>query len=272
MLASRLKNIWFRLTDEPFRVFFLLGSLCALLGVSYWPVKLMGFAYGETPAMWHRFLQILGFLFAFIIGFLTTALPKLTQAERIKTGELLLLILLHVLCVGFVMFEFYPWALATAALLVLVLSLVLFQRFVSRKRSPPESFVFLPFGLLCGFLGFSLMSLYYFFPTKISDTLFELSRVLSFQAFILYPIVGVGGFLVRSILGFAQPMSVWSGSAEKIVSYSQMPLRWHLVAAIVLLASFFIEVIISRQIGLLTRAAVVTVECKIGRASCRERV
>src|SRR5215510_14711024 len=66
--------------SDPYRLFFPLGIILGLLGVSIWPL----YYYGVTPGYSgraHAFVQTDGFLYAFIIGFLLTAIPRFTGTE-----------------------------------------------------------------------------------------------------------------------------------------------------------------------------------------------
>jgi uncharacterized protein involved in response to NO len=65
--------------EEPFRIFFPIGAVLALFGVSLWPLYYAG-AITEYPSIPHARLMIEGFMASFIIGFLGTAGPRITSA------------------------------------------------------------------------------------------------------------------------------------------------------------------------------------------------
>ena len=85
--------------EEPFRIFFPIGALLALLGVALWPLYYAG-AITEYPAILHARLMIEGFMASFIIGFLGTAGPRITSAPHFTRTEVLLLVTLDLLAAG----------------------------------------------------------------------------------------------------------------------------------------------------------------------------
>ena len=72
--------------QEPFRIFFPIGVAVALLGVALWPLfhwQIINF----YPGFIHARLMSVGFFGAFIIGFLTTAVPRFLSAPKLKDKE-----------------------------------------------------------------------------------------------------------------------------------------------------------------------------------------
>src|SRR5262245_53606399 len=65
---------------DPYRIFFPLGALLGIAGVSIWPLYHWGVTAGYSPRS-HAFVQTDGFLFAFIVGFLWTAVPRFTETR-----------------------------------------------------------------------------------------------------------------------------------------------------------------------------------------------
>lgn len=64
-----------RLCQEPFRCFFPLGTVCAVLGLAMWVVF---WAWPTTPYPdpAHALIMMHGFVASFVIGFLPTMLPR----------------------------------------------------------------------------------------------------------------------------------------------------------------------------------------------------
>ncbi|MBI4531701.1 MAG: hypothetical protein HY709_09260, partial [Candidatus Latescibacteria bacterium] len=52
--------------NEPFRVFFPLGIVCGLIGVSHWLLYQVGWI-GQYSCFYHGLIQIQGFLTCFIV-------------------------------------------------------------------------------------------------------------------------------------------------------------------------------------------------------------
>ena len=67
MIGSMLRR-------EPFRLFFPLGVALAWIGIGHW-IAYWGGWIGSYSCLAHGLVQIQGFLFAFALGFLLTALP-----------------------------------------------------------------------------------------------------------------------------------------------------------------------------------------------------
>jgi uncharacterized protein involved in response to NO len=70
---------------EPFRLFFPLGVLLGWLGVGHWLLYAVG-ATATYSCLAHGLAQVEGFLPAFALGFLLTALPRRTQGALASPG------------------------------------------------------------------------------------------------------------------------------------------------------------------------------------------
>src|SRR4051812_23811183 len=62
---------------DPYRILFPLGILTGIAGVSVWPLYYWGVASGYNGRS-HAFVQTDSFIYAFIAGFLWTAIPRFT--------------------------------------------------------------------------------------------------------------------------------------------------------------------------------------------------
>jgi uncharacterized protein involved in response to NO len=186
---------------DPYRLFFPLGIILGLLGVSIWPL----YYYGVTPGYSgraHAFVQTDGFLYAFIIGFLLTAIPRFTGTEPPSLPVQYLLAAVVAVSAGAFEFEFFVvgqtgFLFAHAMLMALAI-----RRFLRRRQDPPETFVLAGLGLLSGAIGgvmnagiaWSLLAPYW-------DTLAK--RLLT-EGMVLLLVLGIGGFLGPRLLGFAE--------------------------------------------------------------------
>src|SRR5215467_852975 len=65
---------------DAYRIFFPLGIVLGTAGVSIWPLYYYGFTEGYSGRA-HALVQSEGFLYAFIAGFLLTAIPRFTGTE-----------------------------------------------------------------------------------------------------------------------------------------------------------------------------------------------
>jgi uncharacterized protein involved in response to NO len=268
--TCRIRAAVAKMADEPFRLFFPLGTLYCLIGVGYWPLKVFGFAFTAVPSQFHTFLQVYGFMTAFVIGFLGTALPRLTEARRFSAAELAVMFLLHSLVVAFIwrgddtraQFAFFATILVFVALLA--------SRFFKRRRNPPETFVFIPLAFLSALSGSALLAGFYVGAPGLPLESYDIGIALAFQSYILLLLVGVGGFLIRSILGWAPPLPASSAERLALSPWRGTAFGGHLLAGLAIVGSFWIEIFIHRESGLALRAVMVTLEC-IGQIKIHRR-
>jgi len=185
------------LAEEPFRVFFPAAVAVGLAGVSVWPL----YAAHVTdfyPGQIHARLMASGFFGGFIIGFLGTALPRMLSASSLTIWEAAALLAVYVAMAA----EYLRAKIVAGDWLFLGL-LALFAvcgaaRFVRRKDNPPPGFVLVIFGLLCAAAGAALA-----IAEANSDEpqWAPLQHLLSYQGFVLFPILGVGPFLLPRFFG-----------------------------------------------------------------------
>src|ERR1041385_5916340 len=138
--------------SDPYRLFFPLGIILGLLGVSIWPL----YYYGRTPGYSgraHAFVQTDGFLYAFIIGFLLTAIPRFTGTEpQSLPVQYLLAAVVAGLAWGveFLVFVLRQTGFLFAHAMLMALAI---RRFLRRRQDPPDTFVLAGLGLLSGAIG-----------------------------------------------------------------------------------------------------------------------
>ncbi len=186
--------------EEPFRVFFPVGALLALLGVALWPLYYAGLL-AEYPSVLHARLMIEGFFASFIIGFLGTAGPRITSAPHFSRTEVLLLLTLDLLAAGLHLGGAHRAGDFLFVLLLATFAVILGQRFMQRAASPPPNFALVALGLLNGMVGALLLAFYqdklYAAPYRIGANLLE-------QGFALLPILGVGPYLLARLLNLSR--------------------------------------------------------------------
>ena len=202
MQPPRRRKI-FRLR-EPYRVFFPLGMLCGLAGVAIWPLYSFGLTATYSGRS-HGLVQVFGFLYAFIAGFLLTAVPRFTGTEPPSLATQLSLA--GMLLVAAVSSELRAFAAATVAFVAahaMLFTLVL-RRFARRKQNPPPTFVYIGLGLVAGAAGALLMSGVTLELIPASWDL--LGKRLLTEGMVMLLVLGVGGFLGPRLLGFAPPPS-----------------------------------------------------------------
>jgi uncharacterized protein involved in response to NO len=186
---------------EPFRIFFPLGMLFGISGVSLWPLYFLGIHRSFYPAVMHAYLMVQGFLAAFVLGFLGTAMPRLVEAPPLARWELWTLLLLHATAVGLhIGMQDFAGDWVFLALLVFFL-LFMARRFALRKDMPPPGFVLVALGFLNAVAGTALLAAA---PSIPWAGAVPVGAALLVQGWVLLLILGVGGFLLPQFLGLPQ--------------------------------------------------------------------
>lgn len=136
----------------PYRLFFPVGVLSAVLAVGVWLVQDLG--WFESPALFiHSKLIVGGFLWSFIIGFLMTAVPRMTGtpgANRFEDA------LAGLLLAGQVIFAFRidgRFFYANQMLLILFVAVFAGRRIVKRTKPLPVFFPHVGVAMVLAFLG-----------------------------------------------------------------------------------------------------------------------
>jgi uncharacterized protein involved in response to NO len=167
-----------KLTD-PYRIFFPLGIILGVLGVSIWPAYYFGLTEGYSGRA-HAFVQTDGFLYAFIIGFLLTAIPRFTGTEPPA-------------------FEFQFFIAGQTGFLIAHAMLIALaaRRFMRRQLDPPDTFVPAGLGIISGEIGGLInAAVAWNAIAPIWDTLGK--RMLT-EGMVLLLVLGIGGFLPRAL-------------------------------------------------------------------------
>lgn len=136
----------------PYQLFFPLGLLNALLAVGVWFIQNLG--WFESPALLiHSKLIVGGFLWSFIVGFLMTAVPRMTGAGSANWLEYFLA---SALLIGQTVFS---WQLdarffyANQMLLVLFLIIYGGRRVLKTTKSVPVFFSHVGIAMVLALLG-----------------------------------------------------------------------------------------------------------------------
>src|SRR3954463_4278106 len=125
---------------EPFRVFFPVGVLAGIIGVSLWPLyfsKVLVWYPGQS----HARIMAYGLFGGFIFGFLGTAMPRMLSAPALGGRNVLALLFLHLAMV--VAFALQQMILGDSLFLVLLLLFLTLMalRLRQRKDTPPPGFI-----------------------------------------------------------------------------------------------------------------------------------
>src|SRR5213593_2524576 len=106
---------------DPYRLFFPLGILIGVMGVSIWPLYYFGIIEGYSCRA-HAFVQTDGFLYAFIAGFLLTAIPRFTGTQAPSRRIQYVLAAMLIVCA--VAFEFHFFAIGNTVFVAVHVTLI----------------------------------------------------------------------------------------------------------------------------------------------------
>jgi len=197
-IAKPIRAWWKCLDGEPYRLLFPFGALVGVFGVMLWPAYVYGWI-DLYPGLLHARIMIQGFFFSFIAGFMLSALPHVLEVNPIgRISSVLLttaiawITLLHTVghpFLGDVLF----------ACCILALPAHILPRWRNRKDLPPPGFLLAAFGLIsawAGAVGLALLAW-----ISLDPRLFALTKLLHDQAFILFPVLGIGVYLLPRMAG-----------------------------------------------------------------------
>jgi uncharacterized protein involved in response to NO len=188
---------------DPYRLLFPLGIAYAIAGTLLWTLHAAGLiAY---PGALHRAFMIEGFELSFVLGFLLTAMAAFTHGQRCTRGELAAAFCAQALFGTLALAGAPTAAHAVALLALLLLARALVTRVRRAPAPPPEEFLFVAFGLLCGLAGVTLLMLesagLALGPPRLGIRLLSLGMVLSL-------VLGLGGLLVPTFSGMRDPLVI----------------------------------------------------------------
>lgn len=234
---------------EPYRLFFPLGWLMGIAGVSYWILVATGLVPGYLP-LYHGLIQIELFAGAFAIGFLLTAAPKFLGAASANRAEIVGFLFLYFGLSGTLLLN-----AVTAAQWWFIALLVFLIRFAgvrvfARKSAPPYSFLLVAFGILEGFLG-ALLIIYPIKPFPL------LGQKFIEQGMLLSMSLGIGSFLGPRLMGVVDTSNAvlsLPGRAKNGLPWYNSPAAVVFLIGLSIMASFFIETGLDRGAGLYLRA------------------
>ena len=135
-----------KLLNEPYRLFFPLGTLFFFIGILLWVPLIWN--PSDYPVVAHRYLMLNGFAASFIAGFLMTAVPRFSKTFPAIPFEIFgfLLVTLGGLLVAWNNND--KLVMGVSALQPAIILLFLFTRVTKRKENPPYSFIFIFVGVL----------------------------------------------------------------------------------------------------------------------------
>ncbi len=241
---------------ESYRILFPLGAFISVVGVLLWPLFVMGWL-PFYPGIPHARLMVQGFVFSFVVGFLSSALPHMLEVRGISLWQTLLLSGMIFSVAVAHLAGFTVWGDALFALAVPVLLMMVLRRWPERKDLPPPGFALAALGLLSGWIGSLLLVLSGWVP--LSPFIHVLARLLLNHAFILFPVLGVGAYLLPRMVGVPNRHLITPKSPACSPDWIRRAL-FMVCCGVLLLLSFFLEAVGFVRYGYAMRS-VVTIGC-----------
>ncbi|MEK6704854.1 MAG: NnrS family protein [Bdellovibrionota bacterium] len=237
---------------QPYQIFFPLGLVYSIWGALVWPWFVL--QYGSSyPVSLHSGLMISGFLLNFATGFLLTAIPRFTGTVAARPSEIVTAFLIN-LCPFMVVLPALaavaPVIFHLAAVLTLSFLVVFFaRRVLTSTMKVPDNFIFVGAGIGFGLFG-GAMLLAYDVGLLPAAVLWPASTLLN-QATMLFLILGIGGRLVRALLGWGPPVVQFGEQKGSAMAVS-------FILCTLLIAGFFVEFFWSIPFGRVIKAIAVS--------------
>ena len=188
---------------EPYRLFFPLGIIASVIGVSLWGL-LHGGMLPWYPGEAHARLMVEGFMGAFIIGFLGTAFPRLVGTPPCTKAEVSLLAGLWVIAVACHATNRIAAGDVWFALTLVALIHSLGARWIFLSKDvPPPGFPLAVIGIAGGAAGAILLACGSL--TILSSFTTNFARLLLYQGLPILPILGIAPFLWPRFFGRPSP-------------------------------------------------------------------
>lgn len=186
------------LSREPFRIFFPAATVAGIAGVSLWPLYFSGLIQ-SYPGLGHGRIMAYGLFGGFIFGFLGTAMPRMLTAKPLRLFEAIALLL------GYsVMVSAFAFGKIQVGDTVFIGNLALFLGFMAMrarqaKDLPPPGFVLVTLAFLCAAAG-GILAIFEYREDP-NPFWIGMQKLLSYQAFVLLPILGISPFILPRFFG-----------------------------------------------------------------------
>ena len=213
-----------------------------IAGISIWPLYYFGATSGYSGRA-HMFVQADCFLYAFIVGFLWTAVPRFTAtAAPTRPVQYCVAGLLLAAAIAFEAYFYLTGHLLFLAAHAIFIT-VTARRFLQRKAPPPDTFSLVGVGMLAGTIGALVNAAV---AEEWIDPSWDLvGRRMLTEGMVLLLVLGVGGFLGPRLLGFAelpnfQAIGRLSGQTRPPLMVGKKA-QLYALAGVVILASVLFE-------------------------------
>lgn len=183
-------------------MFFPLGLVASVVGVSIWPLYYGGF-WPYPPQLQHPRLMIFGFGFAFLIGFLGTAWPRFLEAKALRSWELACLLVGWLIAQGFYLVNQLQRGDLAFGLTGMLLIAFLLTRLNPGRSMPPPGFSLAFLTVLSG----AIIGVSWFWAPQLNPFYLQFSKLVAYQGLLLLPILGVGSYLFVRFFSIGAPQA-----------------------------------------------------------------
>lgn len=221
---------------DPYRILFPLGTFTGALGILLWFLFSKGLIR-FYPRDAHGALMYFGFFYSFVVGFLMTAVPKMTGGLRASWTEIFIPLFLVLVQIALAIRNQIEVSANIYVAQILFLLFFVLRRVLIARRVPFEGFVFLPFAFLLTFMGFFLY--------RMEIVSFTQLLVLGGEGFLLHLIFGLGSRLIPVI----------SRTPGALSPHQQADRNWSLFLPplFLLQSSYWIQIFLYEPAGILLR-------------------
>ena len=212
-----------------------------IAGVSIWPLYYFN-AVTSYNGRSHMFVQSDCFLYAFIVGFLWTAIPRFTGT--VAPSRAIQYAAAAMLAGAAVCFEARFFAAGHTLFLLthLIVIVVLARRFQKRQTSPPPTFILTGIGIFAGLVGGIIDAGIAWQRIDVGWDI--VGRRLLTEGMVLLIVLGIGGFLGPRLLGFAQLPNLESIGRvvpPSLLLEAQFGSSFYAVGGALIVASIFVQ-------------------------------
>jgi uncharacterized protein involved in response to NO len=234
MAARRRKIAAF--AKEPFRIFFPLATLAGMAGVALWPLHFANIV-AWYPGQLHARIMAFGLFGGFILGFLGTAMPRMLSASPLQPIECGMIAMMYSAMVLLYLMGYATGGDGAWLAVITLFAIFMSRRLGQRKDMPPPGFIMVGLAFVCVAAG-SIISIASAWR-ELDFAWLSLQKLLSYQGFILLPILGIGPFILPRFLGVKSPHEL-PEMLKPTPDWSQKALAAGFTG-FVIIASFWIE-------------------------------
>lgn len=231
---------------DAYRYFFPAGWVMGIWGVLLW--ILFPWSLVAYPGLRHPEIMSGGFFLFFVSGFLMTAAPKFTSSfDPTKWDQRISFALIGALFLSLLP-EKRIYFYSVVVSLFIFLGYFLLRRFINRKSNPPDSFLFVGFGMITGLLGSIILVLGELF--NMQAEVYNFARLALLQAYVLSLVLGVGSRLIPALLGWAPLPTEGGRTKPHLLLFSLL--------AVFFIFSFVLEALSFQLLAQILRSAVIS--------------